>query len=154
MVIIYSSSPGTACSGCWQSTEGLEMQPHLVFGLLGAAHITVCPQPGQPGRADATDYLVGQGEKLLLLHITTPVRGYSPPVSPGSLSASPRGNCLSTSSLSPNFIYDHMENQMCLFFFFEGQESINKFVRTNAYTHERKTNLIRTQGKEMICSLS
>lgn len=54
----------------------------------------------------------------------------------------------------PTLYMTTWKTRCAFFFFFEGQESINKFVMTNAYTHERKTNLIRTQGKEMICSLS
>lgn len=80
------------------------MQPHLVFGLLGAAHITVRPQPGQPGRADATDYLAGQGEKLLLLHITTPVGGDSLPVSPGRAVSKSQGE-LSVHLLTVSQLY-------------------------------------------------
>lgn len=123
VVIMCSDVPRTAFSSCWQLAEGpCDAVFSGIYRLQGGAPITVRSQPGELGRADAADYLVGQGEKLPLPHIVTPVVGYSPPVSPGRAVSKSQGNCLPASSLSPNFVYDHMENQTLLFFLKAGSQ--------------------------------
>ena len=123
-----SGAAGNRVTGCYLVFTDSREAPTF----LSAVH----PQPGALGRADTADYLVGQAEKVPLLHMVTPVMGCSPPVSPGRAVSKSPGE-LSASLQPPKTLYTTTRKTRHHFFFFKGQKSINKFVVTNAYTHTK-----------------